>query len=198
MRPARQRLTPAATALVAVFCGLVVTGCATQNESASREYLDERTAATVTVAGGGLVFARARPEYAVNARDYLTLVPVDVNRAGTHVLYFYGYVWSTIDKPAGSEALAQFELIADGRRIPLAPSTAAPRALGFGDPPVKLPARDARTLIVVTSREVLQFLVRAQELSALGTRDGLGERYDLWDDGRSAIEEFLHGGAAGR
>jgi hypothetical protein len=151
----------------------------------------------VTVAARGLVFARTRPEYAVNARDYLTLVPVEVNRAGAHVLYFYGYAWSTVDKPARSETPVQFEIVADGRQIPLTPSPATPHALGFGEAPVEQPARGARTLVVVTNREVLQFLVRAQDLSVLGTHDGIGERYDLWDDGRSAIEDFLHGGAVG-
>ena len=63
-----------------------------------REYLDEKTAATVTVCGAALVFARERPELAVHARDYLTLVPVDVNRAGHARQYFYGYAWSTVDK----------------------------------------------------------------------------------------------------
>jgi len=199
MRTTRPRPIASAAACVAILGALAATGCATpESPGAPREYLDEQTAATVTVAARGLVFARTRPEYAVNARDYLTLVPVEVNRAGAHVLYLYGYAWSTIDKPAGGETPVQFEILADGRQVPLTPSPAAPHALGFGKPPVERPAREARTLVVVTNREVLQFLVRAQELSVLGTHDGVGERYELWDDGRSAIEDFLHGGAAGR
>lgn len=188
----------AAPALAALACGLLLTSCATTDEPAPRQYLDEHTAATVTVASGGLVFARARPEFAVNARDYLTIVPVDVNRGGTHVQYFYCYVWSTIDKPPGAtDKPATFELVADGRQIPLVQVDTPVRTLGFGEIPVAPPAHNALPLISVTNREVLQFLVRAQALSVVATRDGIGERYDLWTDQRSAIEEFLHGNPRG-
>ena len=97
--------------LVVAMLLLAVGACASQPPDVPRQYLDQQSAATVTVATGALVFARERPELAVHARDYLTLVPVDVNQAGTHRLYFYCHVWSTIDKrgqpgnddgPAGS------------------------------------------------------------------------------------------------
>ncbi len=143
------------------------------------------------------MFARARTEYAINARDYLTVVPVEVNRAGTHALYFYCYAWSTIDKPVAAEKPAQFEIVADGRQIPLTPAGAPLRSLGFGEAPFPPPAHAAVPLVSVTTREVLQFLVRAQELSVVATRDGLAERYELWTDQRSSIEEFLHGSPAG-
>jgi len=188
-----------APALAALACSLLLTACATTAEPAPRQYLDEHTAATVTVAADGLVFARARPEYAVNARDYLTVVPLDVNRGGTHLQYLYCYVWSTIDKPRGTgETPSTFELVADGRQIPLTPVTTPVRSLGFGEVPIDPPAHNALPLISVTNREVLQFLVRAQALSVVATRDGIAERYDLWADGRAAIDEFLHGGPAGR
>jgi hypothetical protein len=198
MRRSRARLTRRATAFAACAAVFVASGCATQEAPATREYLDEQTAATVTVASRALVFARARPEFAVNARDYLTLVPVDVNRAGTHVLYLYCYAWSTIDKRGHEEAVGQFELVADGRQIPLAPSPSKPHDLGIGEPPVAAPTPSAAVLVVPTSREVLLFLSRSADLLALRTRDGIAERFDVWDDGRVAIDEFLQGASAVR
>lgn len=174
----------------AALCALL-SACATTDETAPREYLDEISAATVTAAGGGLTFARARTEYAVNARDYVTLVPVDVNRAGTHVLYLYTYLWSTIEKPDVSTKPAQFEIVADGRQVPLTPVSVPLRSLGFGAAPYVAPAQHAVPLVAVTNREVLQFLANAQDLTVVATRDGLAERYELWTDQRDAIEAFL-------
>ncbi|HEX7375258.1 MAG TPA: hypothetical protein VF277_09790, partial [Steroidobacteraceae bacterium] len=170
---------------------LLLAGCATTDPAAVHDYLDEQTAATVTVGGTGTVFGRARTEYAINARDYFTVIPVDVNRGGTHVLYFYCYQWSTIDRPNASDRASGFEIVADGRQIPLTPASASLRTLGFGQYPVEPPALNALPLVAVTTREVLSFLAQAKEVSVVATRNGLSERYELWTDQRSAVEAFL-------
>jgi hypothetical protein len=162
---------------------LVVGACASGPPDGTRQYLDEKSAATVTVSQGSLVFARERPELAVHARDYLTLVPIDVNRMGTHVLYFYGFVWSTIDKrrsPASDEGIAQFEIVADGRRIPLVPVRATPRELGLAEAPVRAPSGSARLLIAQTDRQTLAFLAAAGAIRAAELHDGVSEPYELW------------------
>jgi hypothetical protein len=198
MRRSRARLTRRVTALAALAAAVLAGGCATQEVAVAKEYLDEHTAATVTVGTRPWVFARARPEFAVNARDYLTLVPMDVNRAGNHVLYFYCYAWSTVDKRGAAETGGKFELVADGRQIPLTPSPTKPHDLGIGQPPLEPPSESASALVVPTSREVLLFLSRSHDVAAIRTRDGLGERFDVWDDGRDAIAEFLQGASAAR
>jgi hypothetical protein len=167
---------------VAMFL-LAVGACASRPSDGTRQYLDERSAATVTVSQESLVFARERPELAVHARDYLTLVPIDVNRMGTHVLYFYGFVWSTIDKrgaSASEEGTTRFEIVADGRRIPLVPVEATPRELGLAEPPVRAPSGSARLLIARTDRQTLNLLAGAGELRAAELRDGVSESYELW------------------
>lgn len=198
MRGDCRHLSRAAAALALACAANLLAACATTDPGVVRDYLDEQTAATVTVAGTGTVFGRDRTEYAVNARDYFSVVPVDVNRAGTHVVYLYCYAWSTIDKPATDEPAASYEVVADGRRIPLAPAGPTPRALGFGEAPVEPPSRDAVPVVSATTREVLAFLARAQEISVVATRNGLGERYELWTDQRSAIEALLGATPAGR
>jgi hypothetical protein len=177
-----------ACCFAAVVATVIAAGCVTNPDGGVHEYLDEQSAATVNVASHGLVFARERPDLAVHARDYLTLVPIDVNRSGTHVQYFYCYVWSTIDKrglPADDRAPTQFELIADGRRIPLTPVAAAPKTLGLAASPLPAPSDSAQLLITTTNRETLSFLLDAAEVRAVAVRDGLRERYELWSDGRS-------------
>ena len=159
-------------------------GCAaTTPAGGEREYLDEQTAATVTVGAPVLVFARERPDLAVHARDYLTLVPLDVNRSGTHVQYFFGYAWSTIDKRAqpGQPSLPpHVELIADGRPIALAPHQGSLRDLGLGELPLPAPARAATPLIAPASREQQAFVANAAEVRAVLLRDGGSERFELW------------------
>lgn len=167
-----------------VVAVLLTAGCATpQFASGEREYLDEFTAATITVGSPTLVFARERPELAVHARDYLTLVPVDVNRAGIHSQYFYGYVWSTLDKRGLVEeatATWRFDLVADGRRIALTPVAGEPRDLGLGEPPLPSPARLAQVLVASTSREIQAFVAGATELRAVAMHEGGAERFELW------------------
>ncbi|MCJ7452571.1 MAG: hypothetical protein MUO39_08865 [Steroidobacteraceae bacterium] len=168
--------------LAVAAAALAAGACASPPSDGPRQYLDEKSAATVTVARESLVFARDRPELAVHARDYLTLVPIDVNRMGRHAVYFYGYVWSTIDKrEAGAhDGIANFEIVADGRRIPLVPVNATPRELGLVEPPLRAPSASARLLIVRTDRETLALVADASELSAAELRDGLSESYVLW------------------
>lgn len=174
-----ERLHPG---LVPLAAACLLTACAASPPAGPREYLDEQTAATVTVGVPSYVFARERPELAVHARDYLTLVPIDVNRGGAHAQYFFAYVWSTIDKRGvdDGDAVPQFELVADGRRIPLAPVPANPRDLGIADPPVPPPARAAMVLLAATTREAQEFVAAADEIVALAQRDGITEPYVLW------------------
>ena len=168
-----------AVAAVAVAAG----ACASPPSDGPRQYLDEKSAATVTVAREALVFARDRPELAVHARDYLTVVPIDVNRMGAHASFFYCYAWSTIDKrtsTAQGDGTPQFEIIADGRRIALVPVNATPVELGLAEPPLRAPSGSARLLIARTDRETLALVANARELSAAESGNGISERYVLW------------------
>jgi hypothetical protein len=163
---------------------VLLAGCATPAPGGGgREYLDLQTAATVTVGAPALVFARERPDLAVHARDYLTLVPVDVNRAGVHAQYFFGYAWSTIDKRslADEQAMSsRFELVADGRRIPLMQHPGPLHELGLGESPVPPPARSATLLVAPASREQQDFVLSAADVRAVLVRDQDSARYELW------------------
>jgi hypothetical protein len=139
---------------------------------------------TVAVAQGTLVFARERPELAAHARDYLTLVPVAVGDAGSQSLYFYGYVWSTIDKrglPSSDDDAGQFELIADDRRIPLAEVKTTLGELGLAAPPMRAPSASARLVVSATDRATLEYLASASTIRAVLVQPGgRSARYELW------------------
>jgi hypothetical protein len=182
--------------LGAAIAACAITGC-TATKPATREYQDEHTAATVTVAGRGLLFAEAQSAPSVNARNYLTLVPVEINRGGTHVLYWYGYTWSTVDRRFGHEPPEQYALVVDGRQITLTFRDATPQELGLSAAPVKPGSPDARTIVAITNRADLRLVADSKELGAVGNRGGTLEPYDLWEDGRAAINDFLNGSSSG-
>jgi hypothetical protein len=177
----------------------IVAGCATPH--AAREYLDNDTAATVTVAQRGWIFARERPDLAVHAQDYVTITPVQTNRNGQRTIYLYCHVWSTIGRLGHATAIpanAELTLIADDRPVTLTRHTATLRALGFGKEPVPTPNDAAELRAVKVDADLLRFLINAEQLR-VAVKTGAEVEYFLpWRDGRDAAAAFLDHVAAQR
>ena len=169
-----------ALATGALLAAILMAGCASEQPTGPREYLDERTAATITVAGESMVFACDRPELGVHARDYITLTAVDVNTSGRHATHLVGYAWSTLDKRAVQESDSHYEIIADDRTLPLQPMPDGFRSIGVNEPPIPVPSRSALPLSAPITRDQLQFLRDTPGAHAVRTRDGVLERFDLW------------------
>ena len=180
-RRAVARLAPlrtAALALAAMFAG-----CASGPGAGTREYLDEHSAATVTVVQPGITFARDRTDLAVHARDYFTIVPVDVNRMGTHEKDFYCMDWSTIDKRATQPAAPggrHYQLVADGRAIPLEPTAKSLRELGVVERPVEHQSDATAVLLVPIDKDVITYVAQATTLRVVQDDAGTTFRYDHW------------------
>jgi hypothetical protein len=169
--------------VAALAATMAIAGCATRTASptAPREYLDERTAATITVAGRAWVFACDRTDLGVHARDYVTLTSVDVNTSGTHAAYVLGYAWSTLDKRRiEGDDPGSHELVADDRTLPLATMPDGFTALGLHDPPLPAPSQGALPLAAPASPETLRFLLESANLRVVRTRSGVLERCALW------------------
>jgi hypothetical protein len=174
----------------AFLASLVLAACSSSPQVRPREYLDEHSAATVTVVPPGLTFARDRTDLAVHARDYFTLVPVDVNRMGDHKQYLYCMTWSTIDKrglPDGSGSVSRYQLVADGRVIPLTPAQKSLHDVGLVEQPLRHPSKEATVLLVPTDRETLHYLSRAESLRLVLDDAGTTFRYELWSGEPEAL-----------
>ena len=169
-----------ALAIGALLAAVLTAGCASEQPAGPREYLDERTAATITVAGESMVFACERPELGVNARDYVTLTAVDVNTSGRHATHLVGYSWSTLDKRAIKESDSRYEVVADDRTLPLQPIPDGFRSIGVNEPPIPVPSRSAVPLTAPITREQLQFLRDTPGAHIVRTRDGVTEQFELW------------------
>jgi len=178
-------------AVMAIALGVAASSPAFTREPTARQYLDRQTGATITAMERAFVFARERPALAVNARDYISLVGVDVNRGGQHLLYWYGYSWSTIDGGGADETLAPvgWLLLADGRPIALRPVAQTPEQVGIGKIPLPRPVRGARTVLFAADAEELEFVARGGDLS-VQRADG-DTKFTLWRDARQYLQGWL-------
>jgi len=172
--------------------GLLIAACSAS--PTSREYLDESTAATITVANEGWVFARPRTDLAIHAQDYITITPVQVNRNGERRLYLYCQLWSTIDRRQNQRILpegAELALLVDDRTIALAGNTPELRRLGFGKEPVRAPNNLAEIRVQPVDADMLRFMVTADRIEVMMKNETATDRFALWRGDRTSIEAFL-------
>jgi hypothetical protein len=173
----------------------LVSGAALAASKAPQEYLDEDTAATVTVVGEPLVFANPRTNLAANARDYVTLAAAAVDRNGKVSYVLIAYFWSTVDPRLRNDAPPSPEpllLQADDRRILLTLSGHSAHEAGIGVP-VHVPSgTNATPTVYGTDLATLRFIGESRHL-ALVVQSGQDEvGYDLWEDRRPALRVFIH------
>jgi len=167
--------------------------CTTAPRAPAQEFLDERTGNTLLIVKRPTVFARERADVAAHARDYATLVAVEVDASGTFNDYLLLYRWSTVDKrmsaPPNPDA-GELALFADGRVIDLKPLPQPPvgilrrRAMhmpAHGDVAVHAYAIDVATL---------RYIAASREIQLQMPQEPLPTRFTLWEDGRSALAQF--------
>ena len=167
--------------------------------AASQEIFDEQTGSTLSVVAKPLVFARERSDVAAHARDYATFVAIDVDRSGDYVDYLLLYRWSTVDRrmsPPPAPDQGRLLIFADGRTIELVPLERLPvdltqrRALHVPDHGDVVP----RAYHVDTA--TLRFIATSHELLVRMPQESLDTPFTLWEDGRSALLQFLQRVAA--
>jgi hypothetical protein len=187
------------TALAAL---LVLGTCsALPSEKQPREYLDEDTAATVTVVGEPLVFAYARTALAANQRDYVTLAAAAVNRNRKISYVLIGYFWSTVDPRLRPEPLPSPQTLvlqADDRRIELHLQGHSPYEAGIGQPVHAPPGSDATPNVYGTDLGTIRFIGEAHQLTVVVDSDPAPITYELWEDRRVALRNFVHHMDGGR
>lgn len=163
-------------------------------EKEPQEYLDEETAATITVVGEPLVFAYARRDLAANARDYVTLAAAAVNRAGKVSYVLIGYNWSTVDPRLRRDPLPPAEglvLQADDRRIALKLQGHSAHEAGIGVPVHEPPGTSVPPNVYGIDLATLRFLGEARHLSLQVDSADTTISYELWEDRRPALRRFV-------
>ncbi|MFL6605475.1 MAG: hypothetical protein ACJ8R9_29645 [Steroidobacteraceae bacterium] len=169
--------------------------CAAVRDSVSpSEYLDQTTAATISVVAKPLVFAHERPDLAVRARDYVTLVGAAVNRSGAMEYYIFAYLWSTLDNrnrggaPVAADTLT---IAADDRRISSRLAGHSSQEAGVGSA-IRAPPGHHWTLNVYrTDLATLGFIAEARHLAVITSSPEGPVTYEAWDDQRRALRGLV-------
>lgn len=173
----------------------MLSGCVSVPEPDVATLLDEQTGVSIRRVAAPIVLARDRREVAAHARDYLTLVAVEVNRAGRRDLVLLVYRWSTIDRrmDAAFDAEARdIVFVADGRDVWLRPR---PGPLPDELRPRAELLRPEVSEVIAIAYEVdvptLQLLGEGVDLAAAFRGPTASRPFRLWRDGRTALTEFL-------
>ncbi|HSY05295.1 MAG TPA: hypothetical protein VK803_05075 [Steroidobacteraceae bacterium] len=155
------------------------------------EYLDEETGATVAVVGKPLVFARESSGF---AGDYVTLAAVAVDRSGELNYVLVGYIWSA-GAPREPEhtplSAAGLVLQADDRRIELTLQRRSARELGIGVPVHRPPFGSATSHAYAIDLATMQVIADCHHLSLYLQNDSAPVIYELFQDRRDALKEFV-------
>src|SRR5580658_2665958 len=164
-----------------------LTACSTL-PTAPRDILDDRTGATVTVAGAPITFSGQ------TSHNFLTLVAIQKDEQGKFAAWLLLYRWSSFyaARQTTPEADAEELLVdVDGRTIDLKPLPALPaglpRAKDLFFPDMTQAALNAYS----TDLETLRLIATSHELTVRLPNDPLGGSYELDDDGRPALEQFF-------
>jgi hypothetical protein len=161
-----------------------------------QEYLDDRTAATVSVVAKPLVFARERRELAAHARDYVTVAACSVNRSGAVDYFFLVYFWSTLDRrdrPGGRDLPAPEDLTiaADDRLIRLKLLGHQPQEAGVGSALHSPPHRHWTLNVYRTDLATLRFLSAAGHIAVVTDSTEGAVTYEPWGDDQRSLRGLV-------
>ncbi len=178
---------------MALFLALtVLVSCAARPQA--REFFDERTGNTLSVVAKPLVLARERSDVAAHARDYATLVAIELDRSGEYSHYLLLYRWSTVDprmSPPPAPDAGALRLLADGRPIDLAPLDRLPVSLDRSNK-FHLPNHgNVVSRAYRVDSALLHFLAASHEMTLRMPQESLDAPFTIWRDGRAALTQFL-------
>jgi hypothetical protein len=176
--------------LLALF---MLGGCVGSHPPLTREILDQQSGNTLIVVSAPLEFARVRTDVAAHARDYATLVAIEIDKAGSYSDFLLLYRWSTVDprmsQPPDADQ-GELHILADGRDIDLEP---------LADLPVSLEKRQELyvpvhgDLVAHAYRAdgaTLRYIASSRQLIVRLPKERLDTPFTLFRDGRKALSDF--------
>jgi hypothetical protein len=175
----------------AIALSVVLAACSTARPSGPREYLDEQTAATITVVSNPWIFTREQFGAAVDDNDFLNLYAIDVNRMGDHRQYLA--VLQSVPLSAGEAEppAPQLDLRLGDRKLSLQAVLDDPRSFGIAQPIASSYTLTSRWWFYPVSKETLTAVASATDLNASLTTEGRRIPYVIWRDGRAEVAELM-------
>lgn len=172
--------------IVSAAALLLLGGCASHVVT-PRAYLDEETAATITVVADPWIFTGEQVGATLNDRDYLNVFAIDVNRMGDHRQYLA--VLQSF--PANDATVAPaLELQGGGRTVSLTHATDEPRTLGIAKPLAPSYSMNAKWWYYPVDKDILATVARSKDLKAALVSADKRLAYVMWRDGSEEISEL--------
>jgi hypothetical protein len=159
-----------------------------------RQYLDETTAATLTVAAEPWIFT---PEVGASgaiasdrrARDFLTLYAVDVNRQGQHRQYLAA-LHAVPPLEWSAEAVPTLTLKFSGEEMTLPRPVSDGRSLGIAQPIAPAYTLASKWWFYTVDKTALKRLAASRELTATFAAENKSLGYSLWRDAGAQVTEL--------
>jgi hypothetical protein len=172
---------------------LALGGCVASHAPLTREILDEQSGNTLIVVSAPLEFARARTDVAAYARDYATLVAVEIDNAGSYSDFLLLYRWSTVDRrmsPPPAPDQGELHILADGRDIELQPLADMPISLAKRQELFVPPHGDLVAHAYRADGATLRYIASSRRLIVRLPQERLDTPFALFRDGRKALADF--------
>ncbi|MGH8175549.1 MAG: hypothetical protein ACREV5_04730 [Steroidobacter sp.] len=175
------------TALLLLIC----VACTSTPGTAPREYLDEQTAATITVVADPWIFSRERTNETADQRDFLNVYAIDVNRMGDHKQYFAVLQSLPLVDSQGRELPAPtLQLRTSADVLSLEPTPEEPRKLGLARPVAESYSLTSKWWYFPVDRQTLASVATSGDVQATLVVGETQTPYVLWRDGRAEVEEL--------
>jgi hypothetical protein len=172
---------------------MALSGCTHIQSAESLEIYDERTGNTLSIVRVPMVFARDRTDVAAHARDYVTLVAVEVDHSGEYSEYLLAYRWSTVDRRMSASAdprAGQLQIQSDGRVINLTAVEEMP--ISVARPELHAPKHaHAVAHAYRIDAATLRFIADSHELTVRLPQEASATPFEIWSDGRMALAQFV-------
>jgi len=189
--------------LIALAVLSLLCACSTTKPLTPRAYLDEQTAATITVVADPVIFVADSSQMLGTAagssvfddtyknQDYLNLYGLDVNRMGTHRQYVAAMKWLV---PRQSEdALPVLTLRIGTDTIELHATSEDAKQLGIAQAIAPSYSKTSKWWYFPTDAATLSRIAGAGNLSATLTLQERLINYTIFSDGRAQLAELTSG-----
>lgn len=171
-----------------------LSACTVPPKRTAHEILDEQTGNTLIVVAKPLVFARERMDVAAHARDYATVVAVEVDHSGKYDEYLLLYRWSTVDRRMSAPpdpGAGELRIVAEGRAIDLMPLERVPVGLSRRRELHVPNHADVVSHAYLVDVATLRFIAASRKLTVYMPQEPLDTPFGLWEDGRKSLDRFL-------
>ncbi len=176
---------------------LLTNACSFNSPSVSSK-LDPLTSVTITYSQPHLIFFRNASDRGADARDYIDMAPIEVNRSGNFRYFLWLGIWKTVQDAQSEQSLSDFDsvvVVADGHPLSLEIAGWTADAIGASEPVYRKPIASAADAYYEVTIDQLRLIAKAKDvrLRSTGTQR---EIYVPWDDqksGKAGLIEFLDG-----